>query len=171
MAALSAEVKAFVVQALACFDTPSKVVESVQAEFGVKVSRQQVEGYDPTKVTGKSLSKKWVDVFHAARERFQSEIADIPIANKAYRLRVLDRMATKTENMKNFALTAQLIEQASKESGDAHRLQQMDIERRQLEIEKLRRELADDDEENEPVPVAINLSTVDARVRDDSADA
>nr|WP_259391268.1 putative metallopeptidase [Pectobacterium polaris] len=60
------------------------------------------------------------DMFHTTRERFQNEIADIPIANKAYRLRVLDRMATKAESMKNMALTASLMEQAAKEVGDAY---------------------------------------------------
>ncbi len=120
MAVLRGEVKAFIVQSLACFDTPSMVVDAVKKEFGIAISSQQVESHDPTKVNGKGLAKKWVDMFTAARERFQIEIADIPIANKAYRLRTLDRMATRTEGMKNFALTAQLIEQAAKEVGDAY---------------------------------------------------
>lgn len=140
MAALKPDVKAFIVQALACFDTPSQVAESVQKEFSLKISRQQVESHDPTKASGKLLARKWIDLFNTTRDRFQNEIAAIPIANKAYRLRVLDRMATRTEGMKNFALTAQLIEQASRECGDAHRLQQMEIEKRQLEIEKMKRE-------------------------------
>lgn len=118
MAALKGEVKAFIVQSLACFDTPSQVVEAVKKEFGLTITRQQVESHDPTKANGKGLAQKWVDMFHAARDRFQNEISDIPIANKAYRLRALDRMATKTEGMKNFALTAQLMEQAAKEMGD-----------------------------------------------------
>lgn len=173
MAVLKAEIKAFIVQALACFDTPSQVVEAVQAEFKVKITRQQVEAYDPTKASGKSLAQKWVDMFHATRGRFQNEIADIPIANKAYRLRMLDRMATKTEGMRNFALTADLIAQASKESGDTFKLQQMEIERKQLEIEKLRKELAAEPEDEVPLPVAISINVVDARVRDedDSTDA
>lgn len=120
MAILKGEVKAFIVQSLACFDTPSTVVESVKKEFGITVSRQQVESHDPTKANGRGLAKKWVDMFNATRARFQTELADIPIANKAYRLRALDRMATRTEGMKNFALTAQLIEQAAKEVGDAY---------------------------------------------------
>ncbi|MFT4271205.1 MAG: DUF2280 domain-containing protein [Pantoea sp.] len=119
MATLKGEVKAFIVQSLACFDTPSAVVDSVKKEFGIAVSRQQVESHDPTKVNGRGLAQKWVDMFNATRERFQTELSDIPIANKAYRLRALDRMATRTEGMKNFALTAQLIEQAAKECGDA----------------------------------------------------
>ncbi len=120
MAALKPDVKAFIIQSLACFDTPTLVVESVQKEFGIKITRQQVESHDPTKVSGKSLAKKWVDLFNTTRERFKTEISDIPIANKAYRLRVLDRMATRTETMKNYALAAQIVEQAAKECGDAY---------------------------------------------------
>lgn len=120
MAALKGEVKAFIVQSLACFDTPSQVVESVKKEFGLSITRQQVESHDPTKANGRGLAQKWVDMFNATRERFQNEISDIPIANKAYRLRVLDRMATRAEGMKNLALTAEIIEQAAKECGDAY---------------------------------------------------
>ncbi len=120
MAALSSEVKAFIVQALACYENPAKVIELVKDEFKVTISRQQVSAYDPANAMAKSLSKKWVDLFNTTRTRFQNEISDIPIANKAYRLRTLDRMATSTEKMKNFALTAQLIEQAAKEVGDAY---------------------------------------------------
>lgn len=120
MAALKPDVKAFIIQSLACFDTPTLVVDSVQKEFGLKITRQQVESHDPTKVSGKSLAKKWVDLFYTTRERFKTEISDIPIANKAYRLRVLDRMATRTETMKNYALAAQIVEQAAKECGDAY---------------------------------------------------
>lgn len=42
---------------------------------------------------------------------------------------------------------------------------------RELEVEKLRKELAADPEDDAPAPVAININVVDARVRDDSADA
>lgn len=120
MATLKGEVKAFIVQSLACFDTPSQVVELVKKEFGLSITRQQVESHDPTKANGRGLAQKWVDMFNATRERFQNEISDIPIANKAYRLRALDRMATRAEGMKNLALTAEIIEQAAKECGDAY---------------------------------------------------
>ncbi|MBY5257834.1 DUF2280 domain-containing protein [Citrobacter amalonaticus] len=120
MATLKGEVKAFIVQSLACFDTPSQVVELVKKEFGLSITRQQVESHDPTKANGRGLAQKWVDMFNATRERFQNEISDIPIANKAYRLRLLDRMATRAEGMKNLALTAEIIEQAAKECGDAY---------------------------------------------------
>ncbi|CAM7763519.1 DUF2280 domain-containing protein [Klebsiella pneumoniae] len=120
MAALKPEVKAAIVQMLACYDTPSQVVEAVQKDFGIAITRQQVETHDPTKVSGKTLAKKWVDLFNRTRDRFLNEISDIPIANKAYRLRALDRMMTKAESMRNMALAASLMEQAAKECGDAY---------------------------------------------------
>jgi len=120
VAALSTEVKAFIVQSLACFEPPTKVIELVKAEFNVQVSRQQVSQYSPGNAMAAKLSQKWIDLFESTRARFQNEISDIPIANKAYRLRTLDRMMTKAENMRNMALAASLMEQAAKEVGDAY---------------------------------------------------
>lgn len=120
MATLKGEVKAFIVQSLACFDTPSQVVELVKKEFGLSITRQQVESHDPTKANGRGLAQKWVELFNDTRKRFQTELSDIPIANKAYRLRALDRMMTRAEGMKNMALAASLMEQAAKEVGDAY---------------------------------------------------
>lgn len=147
MAVLKNEVKSFIVQALACFDTPSQVVEAVKNEYGVVVSRQQVETHDPTKSAGKGLAVKWTTLFHDTRKRFREETAEIPIANRAYRLRGLGRMAEKAENMRNLALTAQLYEQAAKETGDVYvnrRVEpdkSLDEEIKLLEIEKRKAEL------------------------------
>lgn len=120
MAVLTAEVKTFIVQALACFDTPSQVAEAVKAEFSVEVSRQQVEGYDPNKKAADKLADKWVDLFNETRSKFCNETASIPIANKAYRLRTLNRMAAEAEKKRNYPLVASLLEQAAKESGGAY---------------------------------------------------
>ena len=120
MAALSPEVKAFIVQALACFDTPTQIASQVKQEFGLNISIQQVSSYDPTKAIAKNLGQKWIDLFNATRTRFQTELSDIPIANKAYRLRALNRMMTSAEKMRNMALAASLMEQAAKECGDAY---------------------------------------------------
>lgn len=120
MAALSNEVKAFIVQALACFDTPSQVAAAVREEFGLEVTRQKCEAHDPTKRAGRDLAKRWVTLFEDTRKRFREETAEIPIANRAFRLRGLGRMAEKAENMRNLALTAQLYEQAAKECGDMY---------------------------------------------------
>ena len=120
MAKLPAEIKAFIVQALACFEPPSKVVEMVKVEFGITITRQRVSAYEPSNAMAKSLSHKWVDLFNTTREKFQEETADIAISHKAYRLRVLDRMASSAERVNNYGMTAQLLEQAAKEVGGAY---------------------------------------------------
>ena len=66
MATLNNKVKAFIVQGLATYMTPSEVVEAVNQEFGgLKVTRQQVSNYDPGKAAAVNLSQKWKDVFFA----------------------------------------------------------------------------------------------------------
>ena len=117
MATLTDDVKAFIVQALACYDAPSRVADAVKEEFGLSVTRQQCEGYDPTKKSAHGLAKKWRDLFEETRQQFLNETARIPIANQAYRLRVLDRMAAKAEKQGNLAMVSQLVEQAAKEVG------------------------------------------------------
>ncbi|MFC5550733.1 DUF2280 domain-containing protein [Massilia aerilata] len=119
MATLNDDVKRFIVQALACYDTPSQVAEAVKEEFGLVIERQQVAVYDPTKKVGKALSQKWRDLFEETRKKFLNNISDIPIANQTFRLRALNRMFTRAESVKNVGLAAQLLEQASKEVGGA----------------------------------------------------
>lgn len=117
---LTDEVRTFVVQALACFDTPSMVAAAVKKEFGADVSKQTVEAYDPTKRAGRNLSTKWAAMFEATRKSFLEDTAKVGISHRAVRLRALQRMAEKAEEMRNIALAAQLLEQAAKEMGEAY---------------------------------------------------
>ncbi|NHK29180.1 DUF2280 domain-containing protein [Parvularcula flava] len=117
---LSGEVKAFIVAALARFDTPTEVATQVKDTFGIEISLQSVNSHDPTKAAGKELAQKWRKLFEEERKRFREDVSAIPIANKSYRLSTLERMARKAEKMGNMALTAQLHEQAAKECGDAY---------------------------------------------------
>ncbi|SFV12704.1 DUF2280 domain-containing protein [Pseudomonas sp. OV546] len=147
MAALKDEVKAFIVQALACFDTPSQVCQAVKEQYGIEVSRQLCERYDPTKYSGRDLGQKWKTFFEECRKRFREETVDIPIANRAYRLRAMNRFVEKAETMKNIGLAMQILEQAAKETGDIY-------------VNRARKEEAGD----EPViPTRIQVDVVDAR--------
>ncbi|MFY4973788.1 DUF2280 domain-containing protein [Acinetobacter baumannii] len=92
MAALKEPVKIFIVQSLACFETPQQVADAVQQRFGIEIDRRQCEGYDPTKFSGRNLSKKLTELFHQTREDFRKNIFDIPIANQAFRLREIQKM-------------------------------------------------------------------------------
>ncbi|OTG87223.1 DUF2280 domain-containing protein [Acinetobacter sp. ANC 3832] len=92
MAALNEPVKMFIVQSLACFETPQQVVEAVKQDYRLEITRQQVALYDPTKVAGRNLSKKLKDLFERSRKDFRKNIEDIAIANKAFRLNELQKM-------------------------------------------------------------------------------
>ena len=117
---LSEDVKTFIVQALACFDTPSQVVEAVNQEFKIQISRQSVEKYDPTKVAGAKVAPKWRALFEQARKSFIEDTSQIAIAHRATRLRALQRMAAKAETKGNFPLAAALNKQAAEEMGNAY---------------------------------------------------
>lgn len=117
MAELIDEVKQYIVQALACYDTPDQVAKAVKAEFDIVISRQHCENYDPNKIAGKRLSQKWRDLFHSTRKTFLEDISSIPIANRAVRIRRLERMADQAEKSRNMDLAGRLLEQIAKESG------------------------------------------------------
>ncbi len=117
---LSDEVKSFIVQALACFDAPSVVAEAVKKRFGITISRQLVENYDPHKLAGRAVSDRWRILFEATRKAFLEDSTKIAITHKAMRLRALQRMCEKTEAQGNITLTAALLEQAAKECGDMY---------------------------------------------------
>jgi len=169
MARLTPEQQTFILTALACYDTPTMVMQAVKDEFGVEISKQQMNGYDPTTVNGnKNLSQKNKDLFFRVREEFKRDVSAIPIANKAYRLRSLQRFMEQAAEKRNYVLAAQFIDQAAREVGDDKAL---DNEERRLRIEKMKRDLSDDKEDGAPTPVAVNINVVDARKRDDSSDA
>ena len=153
MAALSNEVKAFIVQALACFDTPAQVAASVRDEFGIEVTRQQCESHDPTKSAGRDLAKRWRTLFEDTRKRFREETADIPIANRAYRLRALGRIAERAETMKNLPLAIQVLEQAAKEVGDVY----------------VNRQTKNENPHDNVPPTRVQVEVVDARKPDADA--
>lgn len=117
---LKPEVQTHIVKALACFDSPSQVVDSVREEFGLTLKRQSIQAYDPEKYAGRNLSKKWRALFEITRKRFLEDTSTIPIAQQAYRLQTLQRMLTSASGRGNAAVAAQLMEQAAKELGGAY---------------------------------------------------
>jgi hypothetical protein len=114
MAALKEPVKIFIVQSLACFETPQQVADAVKQEYGIEIDRRQCEGYDPTKYSGRNLSKKLKDLFERTRKDFRENIEDIAIANKAFRLRELQKMYD--DSGRNKRAKQNLLKQAFQET-------------------------------------------------------
>ena len=115
MAALKEPVKIFIVQALACRDTPQEVADQVYQEFGLKIDRKQCQLYDPTKQAGKNLSKKFVELFHETRKKFDEGLIDIPITQKYYRMRQYQKHLEK--NSRNTVMSMSIMKQAAQDLG------------------------------------------------------
>lgn len=125
MAKLTDDVKRFIVEQIACYRTPSQVVEAVKKQFGLTIDRRQVEDYDPAKPrmragrAGKTPAQKWCDIHATTRQRFLAECGQQPIAQQGIRLRELQRIFELEEMRQNTVGQRQTLEQAAKESGGA----------------------------------------------------
>ena len=142
MAALKEPVKIFIVQALACRDTPQEVADQVYEEFGIKIDRKQCQLYDPTKAAGKNLSQKFINLFNQTRDEFDKGIFDIPIANKFYRMKEIQKMYNKSG--KNIQLRQSLIKLAREETrldskDSSSEKAQIELEIKKLELEEMKR--------------------------------
>ena len=157
MATLKEPVKIFIVQSLACFDTPQQVVDAVRQEFRVEIERQQVASYDPTKATCRNMSKKLKDLFHKTRSDFKTNVFGIPLANKAVRLSELQKIYDDPKM--NRVLKLKLIRQF-KDEMQGYEIQLLDIQLKQLEIDKIKN--GDGEGADDPTPVKVTIQVVDA---------
>lgn len=138
-AKLNREQQTYVVQSLACFDSPSVVAAALRKEFSVTLTPQSIEAYDPTKKAGKNLAERWKAIFEETRKAFLEDTSSIAISHRAVRLRALQRMADKAETAGNMVLASSLLKQAAEEVGGSY---------------TNRRELTGKDGKDLPVPVS-----------------
>lgn len=117
MATLNQKHKHFIVRSLAQWNTPTETVELVQQEFGITISRQQCEAYDPTKRTGQNLSKVLADEFHKTREQFRKNTDEMPLANLAVRLRHYENLLNNPQNKRNPILQLTILKQVAEDVG------------------------------------------------------
>lgn len=113
---LSEDIKRFIVKSLAMYETPSEVVEAVKAIFNKKVTRQNVQGYDPTKLAGESLSDELKTLFFETRNQFD-ETEIMPLSKKNVRIKKLSKYVEVLEDNDNFVGAAEVISQIAKEEG------------------------------------------------------
>lgn len=115
MARINKKVKLFIVKMLAEFNTTTETAKAVKAVFSIEVSQQQCECYDPTKKMGYELSQELKEKFFQYRKIANEELEAIPLANKRYRLQLLQNLVEKFPD--NPMLTPKWAEQAAKEMG------------------------------------------------------
>jgi hypothetical protein len=95
---LTEEQRKYVIHRLAAFDSPSAVQEGLREEFGVEITRQCVEFYDPTKRKGARLHEKWKSLFHATRLELRKGGAEIGAS------RVAKNAGKLTEEQKEYVI-------------------------------------------------------------------
>jgi hypothetical protein len=115
MPILNDEIKEFIVKRIACYETPSRIAAAVRINFGIDVDRRQVFEYNPS--GSRPPAQRWIDLHAATRARFLRETADIGIAQKTMRLRMLDRFAQLAEENDRIDKAAKFLEQAARECG------------------------------------------------------
>lgn len=121
MAHLNKQQKAFLVQCLAEWHSLSEAARLFRDRYGLDLTLQQIERYDPTKVSGQQLSKQLRDLFDKHRNKYMRDTKDhIPIANKTVRLRKLAASAEVFERTGNHLGLLKVLEQAAKEMGGSY---------------------------------------------------
>lgn len=116
---LEKDVQIYLIQQLAAFEKPTVVKRLLKEHFDVEITVQGVIYYD---IKNPALPAKWKKMFKKFRADFQKDIENIPIANKSFRLRELDRILElqrrRSEAQQNPVDIRATLEQAAKESGD-----------------------------------------------------
>jgi hypothetical protein len=111
--------RTYVVRRLAAYDKPAAIAHSLKEVFGVTISTQAIEHYDPERPAGQDLAPQWHEVFRAARKAYIAETADISHMDKLARLRLRERMAIAAWEEGNYKLANEILNDIAKEAGGA----------------------------------------------------
>jgi len=115
---LKKKVQVFIVQLLACYETPSDVAMAVKDEFDLEISRQRVEYYDPRKrIAATGLSDELTKLFWDTQEKYNQQEADKGLGSLNHRLARLGKMLNRVEAMRNYQAAMNILKQAAQDKG------------------------------------------------------
>lgn len=118
MVELSSEHKRFIVESLACYDTPAMIIADLKERYGVAATPSQITYYNPESAQGKrELAEEWKQLFAQRRETFMSEAEAVPIANLAFRLRRLQRIVDSSKADKMPIVVKDVLKQVAQDVG------------------------------------------------------
>jgi len=117
---LPSNVKQFIVINNACGSSPSQVAKAVKEVFGLDVSAQAVERYDPTKTAGQSLSLPLKTLFREMQREFQTMVVKAGVADQSWRIAKLHLIAQHCFDQGNYQRTMEAMEQAAKDLGGVY---------------------------------------------------
>lgn len=108
---LKNEHKAFLVNRLALFDTPKQAADALREQFGLEISPQRAEAYNPERRAGFKLGEAWTTLFFQTRARFLDKLKRIPETDVEVRVDELARMSRAARSINDFSLAAMLFTQ------------------------------------------------------------
>ncbi len=112
------EVKRFIVEALACYHSPSQVVEEVGERFGMVISRQKAECYNPTRRAGKQLSAALRTLFEETRAKYLAQVESTVLAQECERMQAYDRLFRAAEARGDFDASVKILIQSGRDASN-----------------------------------------------------
>jgi hypothetical protein len=86
--------KDYVIRRLAAYDTPTEIQRDLREKFGVEITRQAIETYDPTRRP--DCGKQSADVFFGARGALLQSEPDAPLSLRKDELRRRERLVLRS---------------------------------------------------------------------------
>ena len=117
---LSTELKEYVVQRLAAYDSSGAIMRSLKEDFGITVRRQSIEKYDPTRA--KHCPERWRSLFFAHRQAILDGKVERGSASAAVRLRWRESMVQQALEAKDYVVADRILNSIAKEVGDLRQL-------------------------------------------------
>lgn len=113
---LSIDVKRRIIELFAQFHRVTDVQSKIKTEFGLDLDARTIQHFDcsrPQARVGKGLRA----LYDAHRQAYVERSADVAIAHRAHRLRMLQQVVEKAEKAKDFGNAIKGLELAAKEMG------------------------------------------------------
>jgi hypothetical protein len=114
-ALLSGEQRRFIIRALAKWNSPSEVARMVLDEFGITITRQLAQTYDPTRAAGVKLAPELKKYFREQREYFVKHLEEQPFAHRSIRLDELKKIYDEARDAGDRKSAIKALDSAGKE--------------------------------------------------------
>lgn len=117
---LTEEQKRFLVVFFARWGSPKKAANALKAEYGVEITRQGAERFNPTSKAGATLSARHRKLYDETRAKFETEMDGVAETKRSVRVRMLAEAAQIYYEAGNYLAMARMLEAIAKEMGNIH---------------------------------------------------
>jgi hypothetical protein len=116
---LTDEHKIYIVRRLAAYDSLIVIARGLKQDFGITVTIQLIQNYNPERVSGQNLSQRWRDLFSGARKAYLAGTEDIGAKHPPIRIRWRGEMAMEMWGAGQHAVANDILDSIVKEGDGA----------------------------------------------------